>query len=604
MIASLVQHEYNVEAAKLFNKMRREGSKPNQFTLSSVISAATDMGDCEYGNSIHACVWKLGFDMDNTVGNSLVRMYTKNGFLEDGFRVFDAMTDQDSVSWNALLSGFHDGDACGEGPRVFNHMLTEGFKPNKYTFISTLRSCSSMSNLHYGQQLHGQIIKNDLAIDNFMETALVDMYAKCCCLEDALEVFNKMKERDTFTWTTIITGCAQNNHGETAIRYFRQMQREGVCPNEFTLSSYLRACCAMAALENGRQLHSRVIKSGQSDDLIVMSALVDMYCKCGCLKDAEAVFNNLVSRDTVAWNTIICGYSQHGQGKKALDAFQGMLDEGVLPDRITFIGVLSACSHVGLVEEGRRYFDSLSNSYGIAPTIEHYACMVDILGRAGKLGEVEKFIEKMPLTPDSLIWQTVLGACCKHGNMDLGEKAAEQLLELEPQMDSTYILLSNIYASKGRWKDVSKVRAKMSSQGVKKEPGCSWVEVDGQVHVFLPNDASHPMVPEIYQKLEELGQDLVSAGYIPNTDYVHHNVSHGEKVKSLLYHSERLALAFAIISGGLQKPIRIFKNLRICGDCHNAVKLISNITNREIIIRDVSRFHHFQNGSCSCQDYW
>ncbi|OVA11779.1 Pentatricopeptide repeat [Macleaya cordata] len=604
MIACLDQQGKIYEVTKLFAEMGKKGMRPNQYTLASVVSATADMSDLRYGKSIHACIWKLGFDSDNSVSNALVTMYMKTGSVQDGCRVFEDMKDRDLVSWNAFLSGFHEGDACTQGPVIFNQMLMEGFKPNKYTFISTLRSCSSLSNVSFGQQIHGHIVKNSLEDDGFVGTALVDMYTKCGCLDNAHVIFTRLKERDLFTWTAIISGYAQANQGEKAVKCFRQMQREGVIPNEFTLASCLKGCSSIAALENGRQLHSRVIKSGQSGDVFVISALVDMYGKCGSIEDAEAVFESSVSRDIVSWNTIICGYSQHGHGEKALQAFQSMLDEGITPDEVTFIGVLSACSHVGLIEEGKQHFESLRKVYGLTPTIEHYACMVDILGRAGKLDEVKTFIEKMTVTPNTLIWQTVLGACRMHGNVEFGETAAEKLFELDPKMDSTYILLSNIYAAKGRWDDVAKVRTMMSTQGVKKEPGCSWLEINGQVHIFLAKDGSHPKVKEIHLKLEELDQKLKSAGYVPNTDCVLNNVCDEEKKQSLMYHSERLALSYALISMEPGKPIRIFKNLRICEDCHNVMKLLSDIINREIVIRDVSRFHHFRNGSCSCWDYW
>ncbi|KAF9615411.1 hypothetical protein IFM89_023072 [Coptis chinensis] len=534
MITCLDQQGLNYEAAKLFNRMRQTGLRPNQFTLASVVCTASALDDLQYGDCVHACVMKLGFELDNSVSNALITMYMKARSIQDGCRVFDSMMGQDLVSWNSLLSGFHDGDSCKQGPQIFKQILVEGFKPNNYTFISILRSCSSLSDIRFGQQLHGHVVKNSLDSDGFVGTALVDMYSKCGCLESAHGVFQKVKERDVFAWTVIITGYANINQGEMSMKYFRQMQREGVCPNESTLASCLRGCSGIAALENGRQLHSQIIKAGQSDDAFIASALVDLYGKCGCIKDVEAVFSNLVSRDIVSWNSFICGYAQYGYGEKALNAFKGMLDEGVTPDEITFIGVLSACSHVGLIKEGKYHFESMSKVYGITPTLKHYACMVDILGRAGRLDEVQNFIEKMPFAPDSLIWQTVLGACVRHGNVEMAEKAAEELFILEPQMDSTYILLSNIYAAKRRWDDVAKVRERMSSQGVKKEPGCSWVEIDGQVHVFGSRDVSHPNVKEIYQKLDEMGQELMLAGYVPDTDSVLHNVSDAKDVTAYL----------------------------------------------------------------------
>lgn len=603
IITCLDQQGHSQEAAQLFHMMRCAGVPPNEFSFSSLVSVAADLGDLQYGESIHACICKYGFENDMLVNNALITMYMKNGFPQAGTQVFEAMGDHDLVSWNALLSGCHGYEICDLGPRIFYQMLLEGFIPNMYSYISVLRSCSSLLDLRFGKQVHGHVIKNTLDGNDFVGTALIDMYAKSRCLEDADVVFNRLIKRDLFTWTVIITGYAQTDQAERAVKCFSWMQQEGVKPNEFTLASCLSGCSRITALETGQQLHSMAIKSGHGD-IFVSSALVDMYAKSGCLEDAEAIFEGLVLRDAVSWNTMICGYSQNGQGLKALETFWTMLEEGTMPDEVTFLGVLSACSHVGLVEEGKKQFNALSEIFGIMPTVEHYACMVDILGRAGKFDEVKCFIENRKLEPHALIWETVLGACKMHGNLEFGEKAAEKLFELQPEIDSNYILLSNIFAAKGRWDDVRKVRTLMSSQGVKKEPGCSWVEINGLVHTFVSQDGSHPKIREIYLKLEELSQKLSSVGYIPKTEHVLHNVTDKEREEYLNHHSERLALAFALISTNPVKTIRIFKNLRICEDCHNVMKFLSDITNREIVVRDIKRFHHFKNGNCSCQDYW
>ncbi|XP_050382902.1 pentatricopeptide repeat-containing protein At3g24000, mitochondrial-like [Argentina anserina] len=598
IITCLDQQGQYQEMARLFSSMISTGISPNQFTISSIISAATDLGDLRFGESIHALIWKYGYQSDLPVSNALITMYMKIGCVRSGSQVFEAMTERDLISWNALLSGAHD-----LGPRVFQQMLAEGCKPNMYSFIGILRSCSTRLDADLGRQVHAHIVKTSIHDNDFVGTALIDMYAKSRFLDDAVIAFSRLSSRDLFTWTVIITCYVQTDQAEKAIACFKQMQQEGLKPNEFTIAGCLSACSRIAMLENGRQLHSMAIKAGHLEDMFVGSALVDMYAKCGCIADAENTFEGLASRDTVSWNIMICAHSQYGQGEKALAAFSIMLAFS-MPDEITFIGVLSACSHLGLVEEGKRNFDSLSKVFRITPTIEHYACMVDILGSAGKFDEVESFIESMKLTPYAIIWETVLGACKKHGNVEFGETAARKLFELEPEMDSTYVLLSNIYAKKGRWDDVRRVRTLMSSQGVKKEPGCSWVEVDGKVHTFVSHDVSHPRVKEIHMKLDELGEKLASVGYVPETENVLHDITEREKKEHLQYHSERLALAYALLSTDPVKTIRIFKNLRICGDCHDVMKLISDITKREIIVRDIKRFHHFKNGTCSCQDFW
>ncbi|KAM7277529.1 hypothetical protein ACFE04_004663 [Oxalis oulophora] len=601
MISSLEQQGRIEEAVLLFHTMRHAGVSPNQFTIVSLLSVASDHDNLFFGKSVHSYICKYGFESDPSVSNALVNMYIKNGCVEDGAQVFEMMTDRDIVSWNTLLSASKN---CNQGPIIFHQILVNGFLPNMYTFISVLRSCASLSNLSFGKQVHAHIVKNNFSDNSFVGTALVDMYARNNCLEDVDIAFNKLFNRDIFVWTTIIAGCAQTDQGEKAFKYFSQMQREGIKPNEFTLSGCLRGCSRMATLESGQQLHSVAIKSGHLNDNFVGTALVDLYSKCGCLEDAEFLFKDLVFRDTISWNTMIYGFSQHGKGEKVLEAFNQLLDEGHSPDEITFLGILTACSHMGLIEKGKKYFNSMSKLYKITPLVEHYACMVDILGRAGKFDEVENFIEEMNLSSYPLIWESVLGACSLHGNVELGKIAAEKLFAVVPKIDSNYVLLSNIFASKGRWDEVKKIRTMMSSQGVKKEPGCSWVEVDGQVHVFTSGDHSHPNISKIKIKMQDLAQNLISVGYKPKTEQVLHNVDKLEKVDHLNHHSERLALAFALINTNPLKTIRIFKNLRTCGDCHDVMKLISKIEDREIVVRDINRFHHFKNGTCSCQDYW
>ncbi|KAL2324794.1 hypothetical protein Fmac_023852 [Flemingia macrophylla] len=600
MIACLDQQGHSQEAAKLFFLMRHTGVEPNQFTFASVVSTATELEDLHYGKSIHACIFKYGFEYDISVSNALIRMYMKCGYVSDGARVFEAMPGRNLVSWNTMLSGFHDYDSCEMGPRTFYQMLVEGFRPNMFTFISVLRSCSSLLDIDFGRQVHAQVLKNNLDENDYVGTVLVDMYAKCTCMEESYLTFSGLISPDVFTWTVMITGYAKTDQAEKAIEHFNLMQQEGIKPNEFTVAGCLGGCSQITATESGMQLHSMAIKSGLLSDIYVSCALVDMYAKCGSIEDAEAIFKGMVRRDTVLWNTMIRGFSLHGQGDKALETFQAMKDEGNLPDEVTFIGILSACSHMGLIEEGKKHFNTMSNVYGITPRDEHYACMVDMLSRAGRFGEVESFVEEMKLTSNALIWETVLGACAKHGNVKFGERAAEELLKLKHKTDSTFILLSNIFASKGRWGDVKKIRTLMARQGVKKEPGCSWVGISNKVHVFVSGGV-HPNIQEIHLKLEELGQKLKSEGYAPQ---IEHNVPEIEKKGHLNHHSEKLAVAFALISNSHAKRIKIFKNLRICCDCHNFMKLVSGITNQEIVVRDVKRYHHFKGGSCSCQDYW
>ncbi|XP_023906620.1 pentatricopeptide repeat-containing protein At2g33680-like [Quercus suber] len=472
------------EILNLFCEIRELELKHGKFTLLTVLKSCAHLGNLRGGKAVHAQAIKIGSELDKFLSCCLLNMYSKCEFPEYALKVFQRIRGPKIAAWSAMIHCLHQGGQSQEAAEMFCLMRHSGF----------------------GRQVHARIIKDDLRSNGHVGTALLDMYAKCRCLEDADVILNELTERDLLTWTAIISNFAQSNQGQKAVKCFIQMQQEGLKPNKFTFSSCLSGCSSLALLDCGRQLHSLTIKSGLSCNTYVATALVDMYGQCRCIEDAEAVFKGMASRNASSWNTIICGYSLNGQGNDALKAFRIMLDEGFLPDEITFIGVLSACSHMGLIEEGETYFNSLSRYYGITPTIEHYACMVNILSRAGKFIEMESFIEKWKLTNNPLIWETILWASKEHGNVGIGERAAEKLFELEPRVDYNYVLLSHIYAAKGRWDDVVKVRALMSYQGIQKERGCSWLEIDGEAQNFFAQDLSHPKIREIRVLLEGLSR--------------------------------------------------------------------------------------------------
>ncbi|XP_015946053.1 pentatricopeptide repeat-containing protein At4g33990-like [Arachis duranensis] len=526
MIACLEKQGHSSEAIKLFYLMRYTGVEPNQFTFSSVVSAASESGDLLYGESIHASIFKFGFESDVSISNALIGMYIKNGCVDDGYRVFETMTWPDLVSWN-LFSGFQDYGYPGSRSNVFCQMLVEGFRPNMYTFIRILRSCSNLLDINFGKQVHAQILENSLDGNEYVGKALLDMYLKFRYMEESYIVFAKLINRDVFTWTVMITGFVQTEQEEKAIKFLNSMQQEGVRPNEFTIAGCLGGCSRITASESGRKLHSMALKSGLLPYMFVSGALVNMYAKCGCIEDAETIFKELVRLDKVLWNTMICGFSLHGQGDKILETFHKMKDEGNLPDDVTFIGVLFAFSHMGLVEEGKQHLNSMSNVYGVTPRDEHYVCMVDILSRAGRFADVESFVKEMKLTSNALVWENVLGACAKHGNVKFGERAAKRIFELKLETDSTYY-----------------------------------------IQIFL-------LAREIHLKLEELGEKLKLIGYVPQIEHLLHDVPNTEKEEHLNHHSEKLALAFALMSNSHVKTIRIFKNLWICRNCHNFMKHVS-----------------------------
>jgi len=422
---------------------------------------------------------------------------------------------------------------------------------------------------------------------------------------EAEEVFRLMLERDDASWSAMIKIYEQNGLQIEALDSFRSMQMARLGPNFPSIISILTVCAGLAVLDHGRQVHGVIMKYHFDSDVFVVSALMTMYIKCGDLPKAKRIFDMFQTKDVVMWNSMITGYSQHGLGEDALRVFGNMLSVGMAPDEITFIGVLSACSYTGKVKEGREIFESMRSSFSLKPKTEHYACMVDLLGRAGLVDEAMDLIKKMPVEADAVVWGALLGACKIHKNLEIAEIAVKKLLHLEPGNSGPYILLSHIYASSGRWKDVVKLRKVMGFRNVSKTPGCSWIDIDKKVHMFTGGDMlAHPEHRIIIGMLEKLEGLLKEAGYCPDGSFVLHDIDEEQKYHNLRYHSERQAVAYGILKVPEGLPIRVMKNLRVCGDCHSAIKLIAKITGREIILRDANRFHHFKDGSCSCRDYW
>eukprot|EP01018_Ginkgo_biloba_P000673 Gb_14133 [translate_table: standard] len=604
MIAGYAQNERGEEAIAVFCRMRRAGVKPSQASLASVLRAFAEPAALKQGKELHAHIIKTGFELDVVVGSALLDMYAKCASMVDAFKVFDSMPERNVVSWTAMIAGCTQNGQGEEALKMFTLMQKACIKLNRFTLTSALCACGNQAALEQGKQFHAYIIRAAYESDECVGNSLVTMYADCGSMYSAQRVFDKMVQLNMISWNALMSGYAQNGHFEEALKFLCPMQHEGIRPNQFTFSSALAACAFLAALDQGKQVHAQSIKTGFESYITVGNSLIDMYAKSGDLEDARKVFDKRSEQNVITWTTMIAGCAQHGHGEEAIQLFQNMQCAGIVPNHITYVCVLSACSHVGLVDKGRHYFDTMSRDHGITARVEHFACMVDLLGRTGHLDEAKNLIDEMPFEPCALLWRTLLGACRTHGNIEMGKHAAESILELEPQEVSTYVLLANIYAAAGMWDDVVTVRKLMKDRGLKKEPGLSWIEVKNRVHTFHVRDRSHPQTEEIYVKLEELTRQMEMAGYVPDTNSVLHDIEEELNDSLLCYHSEKLAIAFGLINTPPGVSIRIFKNLRVCGDCHTASKFISKIVGRELIVRDAKRFHHFRDGVCSCGDYW
>ncbi|KAH9301975.1 hypothetical protein KI387_013558 [Taxus chinensis] len=604
MIAAYAQNGHDKETFALFGRMLLSGVKPNSVTMVSILPVCARSADLLKGKEIHNYIIKYAFESNILVRNALIDMYAKCRCIQVARQLFNRMPKKDTVSWNAMISGYVFAGHGSEALELFSQMQLENVKPNEVTMLCVLPAFADNTDPDQKKWIHEFITRSGLESNLSAATALVSMYAKCGKVEAAKNVFEKMSNKDVLAWNAMITGYAQNAYVHEALRLFYQMQLEGVIPNSSTIVSVLSVCTNLAALRQGKCIHTYIIRSSVELDVSVHNALVTMYSKCGSLKTARRLFDEISEKDVVSWNAMIAGYGMHGHGKDALVLFSQMQQVGLKPDYVTFIEVLSACSHAGLVNEGWQYFDIMSRDYSITPRMEHYACMVDLLGRAGLLYEAYDFIKTMPIEPEANVWGALLGACRKFHNIKLGKCVSERLLELEPQNVGHYVLLSNIYAATGRWDDVTKVRKLQKDRGLKKSPGYSWIEIKNRVHAFVMRDRSHPETDKIYARLKSLAEQMKVAGYVPDTNFVLHDVEEEVKEDLLFSHSEKLAIAFGLINTKPGTPLWITKNLRVCGDCHTASKLISKIEGREIIVRDANRFHHFKDGLCSCGDYW
>ncbi|XP_057417386.1 pentatricopeptide repeat-containing protein At4g02750-like [Lotus japonicus] len=619
MLSGYVRSGYVHEAREVFDKMPHK----NSISWNGLLSAYVQNGRLEEARWL----FESKSDWDLVSWNCLMGGYVKAKMLGDARQLFDQMPVRDVISWNTIISGYaQDGD-LSQARRLFEK------SPTRDVFTWKALVCAYVQNgmlnearrffdempekieISYNAMIAGyvQYKKMEMARELFEAmpcqgtgswNIMISGYAQNGDIVQARNLFDLMPRRDCVSWAAIIAGYAQTGHYEEALKLLVEMKRDGESLNRSIFCCALSTCADIAALELGKQVHGQVVKTGYENGCLVGNALVGMYCKCGSIDEAYNVFERIQNKDIISWNTLLAGYARHGFGRQALILFDSMKIAGVKPDEITMVGVLSACSHTGLIDRGAEYFYSMNKDYGITPNSKHYTCMIDLLGRAGRLEEAQNLMRIMPFEPDAATWGALLGASRIHGNTELGEKAAEMVFKKETHNSGMYVLLSNLYAASGRWVDAGKMRLKMREAGVQKIPGCSWVEIQNKIHSFTVGDCFHTEKDKIYAFLEELDLKMKREGYVSSVKLVLHDVEEAEKERMLKYHSEKLAVAFGILSIPAGRPIRVMKNLRVCEDCHNAIKHISKIVGRLIILRDSHRFHHFSEGICSCGDYW
>ncbi|KAL6524749.1 Pentatricopeptide repeat-containing protein, mitochondrial [Orobanche minor] len=613
IIAELARGGDSVEALKAFSSMRKSDLRPNRSSFPCAIKSCSALRDLISGKQAHQQVFVFGYVSDLFVSSALIDMYSKCGQLEDARNVFDEIPQRNVVSWTSMINGYVQNGCAREALLLFKEQLAEesGSMAEEegcvdgVTMVSILAACSRVCEKNVTRGVHGFVIKRGLDEVLGVGNTLIDAYAKCGAVEFSRKMFDAMTEKDLISWNSMIAVCAQHGLDEEAIGVFGTMVRNAeVEYNAVTLSAVLLACSHSGALRTGKALHVQVLKMYLEKNIFVGTSIIDMYCKCGRVNLARRAFDWMTEKNVKSWSAMIAGYGMHGQAKEALEVLSGMIQAGIKPNSISFVSVLSACCHAGLVDEGWHWFCAMQHRFNIEPSVEHYGCMVDLLGRAGHLKKAYSLILEMRVRPDFVIWCSLLASCRIHKNVELGEISARKLIELDPNNSGYYTLLSNIYADSGRWEDAKRMRAFMKNHGIVKSPGYSLVELKGRVHIFLVGDRQHPQHEKIYAYLEELSVKLLEAGYVPSVGSVLHDVDEEEKEMVLQIHSEKLAVVFGIMNSVPGSPVQVIKNLRTCGDCHTMIKLISKIMDREIVIRDPKRFHHFKKGTCSCGDYW
>ncbi|KAL2967117.1 hypothetical protein AAZX31_16G157300 [Glycine max] len=570
MIRSYMNNHLYDDALLVFRDMVSGGFSPDHYTYPCVLKACSCSDNLRIGLQLHGAVFKVGLDLNLFVGNGLVALYGKCGCLPEARRVLDEMQSKDVVSWNSMVAGYAQNMQFDDALDICREMDGVRQKPDACTMASLLPAVTNTSS------------ENVLYVE---------------------EMFMNLEKKSLVSWNVMISVYMKNSMPGKSVDLYLQMGKCEVEPDAITCASVLRACGDLSALLLGRRIHEYVERKKLCPNMLLENSLIDMYARCGCLEDAKRVFDRMKFRDVASWTSLISAYGMTGQGYNAVALFTEMQNSGQSPDSIAFVAILSACSHSGLLNEGKFYFKQMTDDYKITPIIEHFACLVDLLGRSGRVDEAYNIIKQMPMEPNERVWGALLSSCRVYSNMDIGILAADKLLQLAPEESGYYVLLSNIYAKAGRWTEVTAIRSLMKRRRIRKMPGISNVELNNQVHTFLAGDTYHPQSKEIYEELSVLVGKMKELGYVPETDSALHDVEEEDKECHLAVHSEKLAIVFAILNTQ-ESPIRITKNLRVCGDCHIAAKLISKIVQREIVIRDTNRFHHFKDGICSCGDYW
>jgi pentatricopeptide repeat protein len=550
---------------------------------------------------IHNQIIVEGVDLDVFMGSALVYAYAACNRLDEARKVFDELGVRNVVCWNTMLEAYAKNGYGASAISLFKEMYTAGIKPDRITFMSVLKACGMVGASKYGVNIHLRAIESGLESSIHVRTALIDMYAKCGRLNEACRNFQKLLHYDVVSCGAMMAGYIQHGDHVCALRMFDKMEAGGIKPDSATFSCALQACGSLGAFQRGKRLHKQAMRSGQVD-MMMISTIIDMYARCGDVDEAQEVLDAWPHSGIASWGAMIKGYGLHGNFSLAQHTFERMEERGIKPNEMIYTCIIAACCHAVKVREGQKYFVSMRDSY-MTPAIEHFGCMVDLLARAGKLCEAQELLECMPIPPDVKSWMALLTGCRKHDDAVLGRRCFDQVVRLDPSTATGYQIMMEIYAHSNMWGCIAEIRELRKCANAWRKPGKAWIEVDNKIHEFVVGDKNHPECEKIYGVLHRMREAMEKEGYVPGTDLVFEpTMTIRDKEDALCGHSEKLAVAFGLLSSPPGSTIRVSKNLRMCDDCHSACKIVSRIEKRRIIVSDEYCVHHFKDGVCSCGD--
>eukprot|EP00250_Pteridium_aquilinum_P014600 c22087_g1_i1 orf=558-3443(+) len=600
LIAGYAEHGPSEEALNTMEQMQHNGVFVNTFTFVCALKACGSMGDLGKGQLMHAEITKMGFEKDLFIGNMLVDLYAKRGLLEESCKVFNQLPIQDVVTCTALITAYLENGLNEDVLKCMDEMQVWGVSPNAFTLVCGLKACCELRDLARGRELHCEIANKGLEGDLIVNTTLMDMYARCESPAETSYLFNSMHVRDIVSWSIMIISSVEYKESKSALEMFAQMKEQGCMPDHGILVSILKACGNTGAIDVGKKVHSQFYRA-KALDPNMSSALIDMYGKCGNMVDAQDVFDEMQGRDLVAWSSLITGYAREGECQLAFDLFDRMMCEGIRPDRVAFLTIMSVCNHVGLHDRAQRYFEIMTKNYAIAPTIKHCTCLIDLLGRAGQLDEAVDMADKMTFEGNPILWITVLGACRMWKNVALGRLAFDRVVALDEKDSGAYISMSNIYGDAHMWEDAKKIETMRIHMQASEESEKSWTEIGGLVHRFVAEgDKKHPQCKEILSKLNGMGAKLEASDPHNLSGISSSSLDVPENVVSWCKHSEIVAIACGLINSHEGDPLHVVKNAQLCIHCHQMMAFVSKVEVRTIFCRDANLLHVFKDGKCVC----